>query len=202
MNLIGLAVFIPALMVAMTIHEAAHALMGHWLGDPTAKNHGRLSLNPFVHIDPIFTVLIPAIMIAMNIPPILAAKPVPFNPYAVRFGEFGAALVALAGPLSNMLLALITAIVLRAMDDGSTVYAIVRSFMILNISLSIFNLIPWPPLDGSRVLYAFAPSPVKKLMDSIEAMGMVGLFIFIFVAFSAISPLIHYVENGLLRWLT
>lgn len=202
MNLIGLAVFIPALLVAMTIHEAAHALMGHWLGDPTAKNHGRLSLNPFVHIDPIFTVLIPAIMIAMNIPPILAAKPVPFNPYAVRFGEFGAALVALAGPLSNMLLALITAIVLRAMDDGSTVYAIVRSFMILNISLSIFNLIPWPPLDGSRVLYAFAPSPVKKLMDSIEAMGMVGLFIFIFVAFSAISPLIHYVENGLLRWLT
>jgi Zn-dependent protease len=202
MNLIGLAVFIPALMVAMTIHEAAHALMGHWLGDPTAKNHGRLSLNPFVHIDPIFTVLIPAIMIAMNIPPILAAKPVPFNPYAVRFGEFGAALVALAGPLSNMLLALITAIVLRAMDDGSTVYAIVRSFMILNISLSIFNLIPWPPLDGSRVLYAFAPSPVKKLMDSIEAMGIVGLFIFIFVAFSAISPLIHYVENGLLRWLT
>jgi Zn-dependent protease len=202
MNLIGLAVFIPALLVAMTIHEAAHALMGHWLGDPTAKNLGRLSLNPFVHIDPIFTVLIPAIMIAMNIPPILAAKPVPFNPYAVRFGEFGAALVALAGPLSNMLLALITAIVLRAMDDGSTVYAIVRSFMILNISLSIFNLIPWPPLDGSRVLYAFAPSPVKKLMDSIEAMGMVGLFIFIFVAFSAISPLIHYVENGLLRWLT
>jgi len=201
MNLTNLIVFIPALLVAMTVHEASHAGMSYLLGDHTAKHEGRLSLNPLVHIDPIFTVLIPGIMIALGQPPILAAKPVPFNPYAVKFGEYGAALVAVAGPLSNLVLAVFSAIALQFMNAG-IVYDIIRFFLTLNVSLAIFNLVPWPPLDGSRVLYAFAPEPLQKIMDQIEGFGITGLFIFIFVAWRFVSPLVGGVEDAILRILT
>lgn len=201
MNIANLVVFIPLLLVAMTVHEASHALMSHMLGDSTAKREGRLSLNPFVHIDPIFTILIPGILIAIGQPPILAAKPVPFDPRSVRFGEYGAALVALAGPLSNILLAVLTAFVLSFMQSGLT-RDIVGFFLQLNIGLAIFNLVPWPPLDGSRVLYAFAPRPVQQVMNQIEALGIAGLFIFIFIAWRFVSPFVLVVENFLLRILT
>jgi len=201
MNLENLIIFIPALLVAMTVHEASHAGMGYILGDHTAKHEGRLSLNPLVHIDPVFTVLIPGIMIALGQPPILAAKPVPFNPYAVKYGEFGAALVAVAGPLSNLLLAVLAGGVLGILGEG-TVYNIVKFFLSLNVSLAIFNLVPWPPLDGSRVLYAFAPDSVKRVMDRIEGFGIAGLFIFIFVAWSFVSPLVGSVTNAIIRILT
>jgi Zn-dependent protease len=201
MNLSNLIIFIPALLVAMTMHEAAHAGMSYLLGDHTAKHQGRLSLNPLVHIDPIFTVLIPGIMIAMGQPPILAAKPVPFNPYAVKYGEYGAALVALAGPLSNLLLAVLSGGLLRIYSTGLA-HDIIGFFLSLNVSLAIFNLVPWPPLDGSRVLYAFAPEPVQKVMDRIEGFGIMGLFIFIFIAWGVVSPLVGGVESTIIRILT
>lgn len=196
-----LIIFIPALLVAMTVHEAAHAGMSYALGDHTAKHEGRLSLNPLVHIDPIFTVLIPGIMIAMGQPPIMAAKPVPFNPYAVKYGEFGAALVAIAGPTSNLLLAVLSAGLLKVYSVGLP-YEIIGFFLTLNVSLAIFNLVPWPPLDGSRVLYAFAPEPVQKVMDRIEGFGIAGLFIFIFVAWGFVSPFVGGLENMIIRLLT
>ena len=201
MNLSNLIVFIPALLVSMTVHEASHAGMSYLLGDHTAKHEGRLSLNPLVHIDPIFTVLIPGIMIALGQPPIMAAKPVPFNPYAVKFGEFGAALVAVAGPVSNLLLAILAAIFLRLTSAG-VVQDVVGFFLTLNVSLAIFNLVPWPPLDGSRVLYAFAPEPLQKVMDRIEGFGITGLFIFIFIAWKFVSPFVGGVEDAILRILT
>lgn len=200
MNLQFLIVFIPLLLVAMTIHEASHALMGYLLGDDTAKHEGRLTLNPLSHIDPVFTVLIPAAMIALGQAPILAAKPVPFNPHRVRYGDFGAALVALAGPLSNLVLAVLTALTLRVIEPG-LVYDITAFFLSLNVSLAVFNLVPWPPLDGSRVLYAFAPEPLQGLMRQIEGLGIMGLFIFIFVAWSVVSPLVGVVENAILSIL-
>jgi Zn-dependent protease len=201
MNLSNLVVFIPALLVSMTVHEASHAGMSYWLGDHTAKHEGRLSLNPLVHIDPIFTVLIPGIMIALGQPPIMAAKPVPFNPYAVKYGEFGAALVAIAGPISNLLLAMLAGGLLRLTGNG-TLYDIIHFFLTLNVSLAIFNLVPWPPLDGSRVLYALAPEPVQKVMNQIEGFGIMGLFIFIFLAWTFISPLVGGVENAIINLLT
>lgn len=200
MNLMYLLSFIPMLLVAMTVHEAAHALMGHWLGDDTAKREGRLSLNPLVHIDPIFTVLVPAVMIVLGIPPILAAKPVPFNPWNVRFGEYGAALIAVAGPLSNLLLAIVTGAILRLINGGLAT-DLVEFFITLNISLALFNLIPWPPLDGSRVLYAFAPDAVRRIMDTIESLGIMGLFIFIFLAYQFISPVVLSVEKAIMTLL-
>lgn len=198
MDLSSLIIFIPALLVAMTIHEASHALMGYVLGDHTAKDEGRISLNPLAHIDPIFTVLIPAVMIALNIPPILAAKPVPFNPFNLRYGEFGAALVAIAGPVSNLLLALASAVLLKQINSDG-IASIVAFFITLNISLAVFNLVPWPPLDGSRVLYAFAPEPLRRLMDQIESLGMYGLIIFILVGWQLVGPLVQNIEDFILN---
>ena len=201
MNLIYLAVFIPLLLIAMTIHEASHALMSHILGDSTAKREGRLSLNPLVHIDPVFTVLIPGILIALGQPPILAAKPVPFDPHSVKFGDFGAALVALAGPISNLLLAVASAVALRFLGD-SLAYDLLEFFLELNVGLAIFNLVPWPPLDGSRVLYAFAPEPLQRIMRQIESLGIMGLFIFIFLAWSLVAPIVSMVSDTIIRILT
>jgi Zn-dependent protease len=201
MNLSNLVIFIPTLLVSMTVHEASHAGMSYLLGDHTAKHQGRLSLNPLVHIDPIFTVLVPGIMIAMGLSPILAAKPVPFNPYAVKYGEFGAALVAVAGPLSNLLLAILAGGLLKLAGTG-LMYDIIRFFLTLNVSLAIFNLVPWPPLDGSRVLYALAPEPVQRVMDRIEGFGIAGLFVFIFFAWTFVSPLVGGIENTIIHLLT
>lgn len=202
MDLTSLLVFIPLLLVAMTVHEASHALMSHVLGDSTAKREGRLSLNPLVHIDPIFTVLIPGVMIALGYPPILAAKPVPFDPHSVRFGEFGAALVALAGPLSNIALAVLTALSLAIFNPTGLSREIVEFFLLLNVSLAVFNLVPWPPLDGSRVLYAFAPRPLQNVMNVIEGWGIAGLFVFIFLAWRFVAPLVGSVSSFLLGILT
>jgi Zn-dependent protease len=197
MDIQGLIIFIPLLLVAMTIHEASHAFMSYALGDHTAKWEGRLSLNPFAHIDPIFTVLVPAVMIAFGIPPILAAKPVPFDPARVKFAEFGAALVALAGPISNLLLAIVAGLVMRVMSPG-VAYEIVEFFLRLNVSLAVFNLVPWPPLDGSRVLYAFAPEPLQRVMRQIESFGIAGLFMFIFLAWSFVSPFVATVQSWII----
>lgn len=200
MNLQALIVFIPLLLVAMTIHEACHALMSNILGDDTAKQEGRLTLNPIAHIDPVFTVLVPAIMIALGQGPIMAAKPVPFDPHRVKYGEFGAALVALAGPISNLILAVVAGFVLRFLNPGIG-YEIIEFFLQLNVSLAIFNLVPWPPLDGSRVLYAFAPEPLRRLMNIIEGWGIMGLFIFIFVAWSLVSPLVRGISDFIISTL-
>jgi Zn-dependent protease len=200
MNIQALIVFIPLLLIAMTIHEACHALMSNTLGDDTAKSEGRLTLNPVAHIDPIFTVLIPAAMIALGQAPIMAAKPVPFDPHRVKFGEFGAALVALAGPLSNLALAVVAGGILRFMEQG-VAYEIMEFFLQLNVSLAIFNLIPWPPLDGSRVLYAFAPEPLQRVMNVIEGWGIMGLFVFIFIAWSFVSPLVSAISTFIISAL-
>jgi len=200
MDLQGLIIFIPILLVAMTVHEASHALMSYLLGDHTAKWEGRLTLNPLAHIDPIFTVLIPAVMIVLGYPPILAAKPVPFDPHKVKFGEYGAALVAFAGPLSNLILALLAGVGLHFMGQGLS-YDIVEFFLRLNVSLAVFNLVPWPPLDGSRVLFAFAPEPLQRIMLRIEGFGIAGLFVFIFVAWNFISPFVTSVQGWVINLL-
>jgi Zn-dependent protease len=200
MNLSNLYLFVPCLLVAMTLHEAAHAYASYMLGDHTAKLDGRLSLNPLVHIDPLLTVLLPISMILMGLPPIMAAKPVPFNPYAVKYGEFGAALVAIAGPVSNLVVAIFSAIVLRIIG-GTQMSSVLIYFIGLNVSLAVFNLIPWPPLDGSRVLYALAPDSAKKIMDRIEGFGMGGLFIFMLIVFPFVSPFIAGIKTYILGFL-
>lgn len=197
LGLLGIFIFLLILIISLSFHEAMHAFMSHWLGDPTAKDLGRLTLNPLKHVDPFTTVLLPLVLLLLGMPPFLIAKPVPLNPYRVRFGEFGAALVGLAGPLSNLLLALVGVSIMKlaGVAIGTTAYEISSLFVELNIAVFVFNMIPFPPLDGSRVLYAFAPEPLRRVMEQIESFGVAGIFIFMFLLFPLLVPVVNYLNN-------
>lgn len=156
----------------MTVHEFMHGFVGYKLGDITAKGEGRLSLNPLKHIDPVMTVILPIITLIIFKVPILAAKPVPFDPRNVKYGEFGVAMLAAAGPLSNLVLAFVAALVLQHVNVGIFMANFLELFVFYNVIMFVFNLIPIPPLDGSRILYAFAPEGLQEIMQRIEPFGM------------------------------
>jgi len=158
-----------------------HAFVGYKLGDTTAEEEGRLSLNPLRHIDPLMTVALPIATLLIFHAPILAAKPVPFNPARIKYDEYGAALLAAAGPLSKLALAVIAALVLHSFVPGSLPYQVIDLFKYLNVALFVFNLVPIPPLDGSRVLYAFAPESVRRFMEMVEPFGFFIVFGLVFI---------------------
>lgn len=176
-----IVIILVSLLVAMTVHEAVHAYVGYYLGDSTAADQGRVSLNPLKHIDPITTLLLPAMTLILFHAPILAARPVPFNPERVRYGEYGAAIIAAAGPMANLLLAVIGSVLFRFTAADLILDNVLYIFVSLNVALFIFNLIPIPPLDGSRVLYAFAPEPLQRLMAQVEQIGLVIIFALVLV---------------------
>ncbi len=207
---------IPALVLAISLHEMMHAVTGYWLGDDTAHAHGRISFNPLRHIDPLTTVALPLMLVLLGLPPFAAAKPVPINMYRLRFQEFGMALVGLAGPLTNLLLAIIFIGVLKVTEpvalsvlaegniviSGSYITGFLGYSILLNIGLFVFNMIPFPPLDGSRVLYALAPVPVQKVMMQIEQMGFAAILIFMLIGFPLISPFISRAQQLVIQLLT
>jgi len=171
-----------SILLSMTLHEAMHAYTSNWLGDDTAKHMGRLTFNPLAHIDIFTTILLPLTLVVLGVPPFGMAKPVPFNPSRLKFEEFGVALVALAGPLTNLLLALITGLILQFVAMPIIVATFVFYFCLVNLTFFLFNMIPFPPLDGSRLLYALAPDFVKRGMEIIESAGILAIFGF-FVIF-------------------
>lgn len=186
----------------MGFHEAMHAFVSHWLGDTTAKDEGRLTLNPLKHVDLYTTILLPLVMILIHVPPILIAKPVPFNPDRVKYGEFGVALIGLAGPLTNFFLAIIASIIFKIIGNGSiniSNYLVI--FVEINILFTIFNLIPIPPLDGSRVLYAFAPEPLQKVMRQIESFGFISILIVFILLIQVLWPVISYLDISIYNLL-
>lgn len=212
MNIQLLLYAIPALVLAISLHEMMHAQVGHWLGDDTAHAHGRISLNPLRHIDPLTTIALPLVLVLMGLPPFAAAKPVPINSHRLKFQEFGMALVGLAGPLTNLLLAIISVALLYFLEpsapalladgkmivSGGYLVGFLTYSIIMNIGLFVFNMIPFPPLDGSRVLYALAPEGLQNIMMQIERMGFAAIMAFMFIGFPLISPVILSAQRMIL----
>ncbi len=182
-TILGLVILLPVLLVSMAIHEMIHAFASDQLGDDTARLLGRVSLNPLPHIDPVWTVAVPMLLLLSHSPFLFgAAKPVPVNFNRLRYGQWGGAIVGAVGPLTNLVIAALAAVLFNHFNPtlGTTLYEVLRITIVLNIGLFVFNMIPWPPLDGSRVLYAFAPRQLKEFMESIESIGIAGLLLFIF----------------------
>ncbi|MEI6851045.1 MAG: site-2 protease family protein [Candidatus Saccharibacteria bacterium] len=196
-DILYLVIVLSIVLVSMTFHEAMHAFAAYWLGDDTARLHGRLSLNPIKHIDPFLTIILP-IMLALSGGPIFGgAKPVPFNPNNLHYGDFGPAIVALAGPLTNLLLSFIIFgiwVVVGLPSQGIWGQIFVSAISV-NLGFFIFNLIPIPPLDGSRVLYSLAPEFVRRGMESIERYGIIIVFMIIFFAGAAFSSFMIAIIN-------
>ncbi len=188
------------ILVSMTLHEVMHGYAAYWLGDDTAKHLGRLTLNPVKHIDPFLSILLPFLLLVAGGPVFGGAKPVPFNPARLRYDEWGVALVAAAGPLTNIALAFLGFGLATLMGtsittpgDASILGYILAYFVQINLGFVVFNLLPLPPLDGSRILYALAPDFVRRGMEAIEQFGIMVVFFIILVANSFI---ISYIVRG------
>lgn len=179
----------------MTAHEMMHAYVGYWLGDNTAKQEGRLTINPLAHIDPFLTILLPILLALTGGPIFGGAKPVPFNPNNVRWGELGAMLVGVAGPLTNFLLAFILFGIFALSGVSGSAGEILRLAILVNLGFFIFNMIPIPPLDGSRVLYYLAPNSIRNLMASMERYGIIVVFAIILLFSSYISSFMQTTIN-------
>jgi Zn-dependent protease len=180
-----IAAVIIVILLSMTLHEAMHAFASYWLGDDTAKLQGRLTLNPIAHIDPILTLALPVLLAISGLPIFGGAKPVPFNPNRVRYGEFGAALVGVAGPLTNFVLAFLAFAIfalLGAPSNSTLLGLILQLAIIVNLGFFVFNILPIPPLDGSRVLYALAPDSIRRGMEVVEQYGIFLVFAIVLLA--------------------
>ncbi len=175
--------FLIALLISMVIHEVMHGVTARALGDTTAADMGRITLNPLKHIDVVATILLPLLLVILGQTPIMAAKPVPFNPSRVKFGDYGAALVGLAGPVTNFVLAIIGSILIHLASGNLQVATFLLLFIQINVILMVFNLIPIPPLDGSRAVYALAPESVRRVMERIESMGFLFLLVILLILF-------------------
>jgi Zn-dependent protease len=200
-GLLGIGAFIIFLIISLSFHEAMHAFTAYWLGDSTAKEQDRLTLNPLRHIDIFTTILLPLSLLLLGLPPFLIAKPVPFNPSRVRWNEFGSAMVGLAGPLSNLLLAFVAVSLMRlfSVAVGTNIYFLFSLFIQLNVAVFVFNMIPFPPLDGSRVLYSVAPDPLRRVMEQIEGFGITGIFLFMFLLLPVLSPVVVFMNEFILK---
>lgn len=203
--ILNLAIIFGVILISMTLHEAMHGFAAYWLGDDTAKLQGRLTLNPIKHIDPFLTILLPLVLALASAPIFGGAKPVPFNPARVRYDEWGAALVALAGPMTNFFIAFIVfglgtllGFNMASLGQNSLLETILSYGVVVNLGFFVFNMIPLPPLDGSRVLYALAPEFVQRGMEAIEHYGLMFVFAFILLASSFIGPLMNGAIIGII----
>lgn len=189
---------ILVLVISVVLHEVAHGYVADLLGDPTARLSGRLTLNPFRHLDPIGSLLVPFILWLLPGGFIFGwAKPVPYNPYNLRAGKWGPALVALAGPGVNLLIALIFGLLARALLLPAAAVPLVASLILLNIMLAIFNLLPIAPLDGSKVLFAILPASLYWFEALWQKYQLLILIIFLFLTSS--TPILESLVFGLFR---
>lgn len=189
--------YIVVLIMSVVVHEVAHGYTAYLLGDNTARNSGRLTLNPIKHLDPFGSVILPLLLVFMNAGFVIGwAKPVPYNPANLRNEKKGTFLVAIAGIIANLILAIVFGLLIRFAPSlvgpafiGSF-YKIASIIVLLNLVLALFNLIPIPPLDGSKILFSFLPIKYRYIENFLEKWGMFLLLFFIIFIWGKVAPVI------------
>ncbi len=184
---------IIVLIFSAVAHEYMHGWVAYRLGDPTAKNAGRLTVNPLAHLEWFGSLFLPLLMIITKMPFIFGwAKPVPYNPYNLRDQKYGDAKVAIAGPLTNLGIAIAFGLFLRFLPSFNLIFSsLLMSIVYINLVLMVFNLIPIPPLDGSKVLAVFLPADLRERYLNAGRMGFVLVILFVIFAGSLILPIVN-----------
>ncbi len=202
MDILNLLIVLIIIVGSVILHELSHGIVAYWLGDHTAKDAGRLSFNPIKHIDPIMSIAVPVVLYLLRAPVFGGAKPVPIDQHNLKWREWGMALVALAGPFTNFLLAFMAFLIGHftglLYNDGAVAQFIIASIVRINLGFMVFNLIPIPPLDGSRVLYAIAPDGFRNFMLAMEQYGFIIVYLMIFLFGEVFSNLMINAMNGVL----
>ena len=204
-------IYMVVLLLAISAHEAAHAWMSYKFGDDTARLLGRITLNPMAHTDPIGTLLIPIVgfvfgaMGGGRLPLIGWGKPTPVNPLRWRQKDLANVMVSIAGILANLLIAFIAFVILKVLSGGliesipesliEPVLLFLQFLLTMNISLAVFNLLPFPPLDGSKILDTFLPASMQPLMAVLEQYGFLILIVLMYMGFfsAIINPILRFV---------
>lgn len=191
---INILIHLLILFFSIIVHEVSHGYAALRYGDPTAKHAGRLSFNPLRHIDPFGTIILPLILILTGSPFLIGwAKPVPINPYYLRNPREDMMKIGAAGPLSNFALAILFSLIYRTVGIEPFAYFILYAVFI-NLLLAVFNLIPVPPLDGSRILGGLLPYDLYEKYMRIEPYGFIIVFAFFFIGFGSILiPLVRFI---------
>jgi len=202
MDILGVIIVLCVIVFSMMLHELAHGYVALALGDTTAKEDGRLTLNPIKHLDPFMSVILPLVCYLIGGVVFGGAKPVPVNTHRLKWGVWGMALVAIVGPLTNFAIAFVSFLIMEL--GGITVangliYTILLELVFVNLGFGVFNLIPIPPLDGSRVMYVLMPDKVRELMEKMEPIGIYIIYILIMIGGGVFSSVVMGIMNGIIQ---
>lgn len=193
-NIMEIIFLIIILIFSVIIHEVAHGAVANYLGDPTAKHEGRLTLNPINHLDPVGSILLPLLLVITQSPILFAwAKPVPVNPYNLKNPKKDMAKIAVSGPATNFSVALFFSLLIKFFAIPENLLIIFSGIIFINILLAVFNLMPIPPLDGSKILFSFLPNKFEHIQILMEQYSLFILFGFLFLLMSGVIPLFQIV---------
>ena len=203
MDILNIVLVLVIIVGSVILHELSHGIVAYYLGDHTAKEAGRLTLNPLKHIDPFMSIIVPVVLYLLKAPVFGGAKPVPIDKSNLKWQEWGMALVALAGPFTNFLLAFVSFLIghftgLLYGVGGEIPGFIFSELVLINLGFTVFNIIPIPPLDGSRLLYAISPDSVRSVLQAMEQYGIIIIYALIIILGQVFSGIMAGGINGLL----